>query len=296
MLNVFHAQSLHAKPLPRRSNLVNYSLFKTLDSWIDFRSFSIKYVCNGLEKYTVNQNTYYVKSGQYILANEHASGKVEIESNEWVRGICIDISPELLAEALASQLRPDTLCPDLNLDRFFNSPDFLDNLYSAQQTAVGQLLTQLDASLSSGALSPDAIPQNLYYNMATALVQDHIPIYLSLQNIPSVKWQTSKILYKKVSEAKAVIEHQTHEAIDVAQLALHVQMSPYHFHRIFQKTFNISPYHYSLRVRLNHAMTLMAHQKYSITEAAMATGFSDISSFSKTYKKHFGSSPSQLTL
>ena len=61
MLNVFHAQSLHTKPLPRRSNLVNYSLFKTLDSWIDFRSFSIKYVCNGLEKYTINQNTYEVK-------------------------------------------------------------------------------------------------------------------------------------------------------------------------------------------------------------------------------------------
>ena len=73
-------------------------------------------------------------------------------------------------------------------------------------------------------------------------------------------------------------------------------MSPYHFHRIFQKTFNISPYHYSLKVRLNHAATLMAHQKYSITEAAMATGFSDISSFSKTYKKHFGVSPSQLVL
>ena len=49
---------------------------------------------------------------------------MEIDSNEWVRGICIDISPELLAEALASQLRPDTLCPDLNLDRFLTLPTF----------------------------------------------------------------------------------------------------------------------------------------------------------------------------
>ena len=32
----------------------------------------------------------------------------------------------------------------------------------------------------------------------------------------------------------------THEAIDVAQLALHVQMSPYHFHRIFSKKHSAS--------------------------------------------------------
>ena len=89
---------------------------------------------------------------------------------------------------------------------------------------------------------------------------------------------------QKVAEAKALIECHTHEAIDVAQLALTctdvaLSLSPH-----LSKTFSVSPYHYSLKVRLNRANTLIAHQKYTITEAAFATGFSDISSFSKTYK------------
>ncbi len=286
MLNVIQAQSLHEKPLPRKSNLVNYSLFKTLDSWIDFRSFSIKYVAEGHERYFVNDNIYDVHAGQYILANDHATGKVEINSKTWVKGICIDVAPALISEALASRLRPDTLQPDANLDKFFTSPDYLDNLYHVADNKVGALLKSLESELTSEKNTIHTIRPDVYFDFATAIVEDHIPVYQALQRIPSVKMQTAKDLFRRVNKARLYIENLVHSPVNIDELAADVFMSPYHFHRTFKSAFNTSPYHYSLMVRLNYARKLIQENQLTWTEAASATGFSDISAFGKSYKKY----------
>lgn len=288
MLNVIQAQSLHENPLPRKSNLINYSLFKTLDTWIDFRSFSIKYVAEGRERYHVNDNIYDVHAGQYILANDHASGKVEINSKTWVKGICIDVAPSLISEALAARLRPDTLQPDASLDKFFTSPDYLDNLYHAADNKVGTLLKSLESELTSDENTNHSIRPDVYFDFATAIVEDHIPVYQALQRIPSVKMQTAKDLFRRVNKARLYIENLVHSPVNIDELAADVFMSPYHFHRTFKSAFRTSPYHYSLMVRLNYARKLILEKHITLTEAAAATGFSDLSAFGKSYKKYQG--------
>jgi AraC family transcriptional regulator len=39
---------------------------------------------------------------------------------------------------------------------------------------------------------------------------------------------------------------------------------------------------------------LLERDKYSVSEAAYAAGYSDIFAFSKAFKKHFGYSPSSV--
>lgn len=49
-----------------------------------------------------------------------------------------------------------------------------------------------------------------------------------------------------------------------------------------------------MRARLNHAKQLLAKRNMNITEVALSSGFSDLSYFSRSFKKVFGYTPSQF--
>jgi AraC family transcriptional regulator len=70
-----------------------------------------------------------------------------------------------------------------------------------------------------------------------------------------------------------------------------VGLSEFHFIRLFKQSFSISPYQYIIQCRLAHAQTLLANH-VSIANTAFDTGFADVFSFSKAFKKAFGMSPS----
>ena len=152
MYNVFQGNSLNTQVLPIKSNLINFSAFNELLSPINFRSFSIKYVSEGCEKYTVNGNPYFVKKGEYLLANHFSEGFVEIESHHLVKGICIDVSPRLISEVISSYLSPEIPVEDIPDDDFFNSPDFLENQYHSKNTKTGQLLQSLNCDIFKNRL------------------------------------------------------------------------------------------------------------------------------------------------
>ena len=59
----------------------------------------------------------------------------------------------------------------------------------------------------------------------------------------------------------------------------------------FKKVYGISPYRYMTIVRMQEATNLLINNT-SITETALAVGYSDIFQFSKAFKKFYGYSPS----
>jgi AraC family transcriptional regulator len=294
MYNVFNAESLTSKPLPLRSSLVNYSMFRTLESPINFRSFSIKYVCDGCEQYTINGSKYNVFQKQYILANHLAEGKVLIDDKSIVKGICIDIAPEILSEVVASQRRPDTNIADLDLDIFFNSSDFLINQYDAQNSNLGLSLLHLENIIQSAPFQNHQFTKETYFTLAENIVQDHIPIFKKLQSLNSIKPATKNDLLKKIQRGKEYIDVHFKNQIDIKEIASIANMSEYHFFRIFKTVMGISPYQYILQLRLYYARQLMIEQDMPISEIATLAGFNDISNFSKTFKKEFGYSPSKI--
>ena len=68
----------------------------------------------------------------------------------------------------------------------------------------------------------------------------------------------------------------------------------YHFYRLFKSVFGISPHQKLVQNRLHFACNLLRSRKATVTEAALSGGFPDVYSFSKSFKKHFGFSPSLI--
>lgn len=70
--------------------------------------------------------------------------------------------------------------------------------------------------------------------------------------------------------------------------------SPFHFHRIFKYISGETLNEYVTRKRIEKSALDILHKKVTISEIAYKYGFVEISSFSKTFKKYYGVSPSSF--
>lgn len=292
MTKALTPHNLAQKSLPKNGNLFDASALKECYSSVKYRNFSIKYVVEGLELYTVNGKKYSVKSGQYLLANRFSEGNVLIDSKHDVRGICIDVSTDFLAEVVSSHLRPDVFQTELELGSFFNTESFLQNKYDARQTKLGTFLNGMEKSLFELSEIKKEPANDFYYTVCEKIIEDHVPIFKQLQNVKAINTETRKDIMRRLLIGKGIIDDCFLDALTVSDIASQSGISEYHFYRLFKKTFGQSPNQYLIQKRLSHAKKLLSTQSISITELASFCGYSDIFTFSKSFKKQFGFSPS----
>ena len=106
--------------------------------------------------------------------------------------------------------------------------------------------------------------------------------------------------YDNIFEDKKIIKN-TYEFINdsidtnftLESLATNVNLSKYHFLRLFKKEFGLTPHAFIVNERLNRANKLI-QKGISISEASVHVGFNDQSHFSRNFKKYFGYTPSYL--
>lgn len=105
--------------------------------------------------------------------------------------------------------------------------------------------------------------------------------------------EQEKTYIRLVNKSEDYIEQHLNESISLKELADNVNYSEYHFHRIFTKYSNETLKHFISRFKLERAAIFMSiNQSTSLTTIALNYGYNNSSSFSRAFKRHFGSSPS----
>ncbi len=87
------------------------------------------------------------------------------------------------------------------------------------------------------------------------------------------------------------VEEHLAERLPVSRLAKLARLSRYHFCRSFRHSFGLSPHRYHLHRRAERAKTLLANPTLSITDIALDLGFPEASTFSTTFRKLVGRTP-----
>lgn len=88
-------------------------------------------------------------------------------------------------------------------------------------------------------------------------------------------------------------DNYAHESISIEKLAELSHMSSAYYRRIFNDSFGTSPIRYINALKLHRAAELISSRIYTVSEAAEQSGYTDISHFSREFKKHFGIPPSE---
>lgn len=87
----------------------------------------------------------------------------------------------------------------------------------------------------------------------------------------------------------------TVEHLSVTELSDACGVSPEYFRALFKKNFGISPVKYINGLRILRAKELLLSGMCSVSNAAEMSGFSDMSYFSREFKKATGAAPSKFT-
>jgi AraC-like DNA-binding protein len=81
-------------------------------------------------------------------------------------------------------------------------------------------------------------------------------------------------------------------ALDVPALARRAHASTAHFSRCFKETFGETPHQYLQTRRIERAQELLRLTELTVSEVCLAVGYTSLGSFSATFKRTVGMTPS----
>lgn len=95
------------------------------------------------------------------------------------------------------------------------------------------------------------------------------------------------------SSIASYIELNYMKNLHLDHMAEQLDTSPKYFSNYFKKTFEINFVEYLNRVRLSHAKEMLKKTEWSVAEIGEKTGYLNSSTFTSTFKKYHGVSPSE---
>ncbi len=152
----------------------------------------------------------------------------------------------------------------------------LDHLFQYRDRQVNELAADSPAELPCMTCSMLLyLIGDLLARTDAGAVMWNDPVYQRLR--PSIEYMDAHF---KVSPSLEVVAQRSH-------------LAPNYFHSLFTATFDVTPFAYMLRRRMDTARQLLSNTTMTVREVAANAGYGNEFYFSRVFKKQFGVSPSR---
>ncbi|MEL6537360.1 MAG: helix-turn-helix transcriptional regulator [Bacteroidota bacterium] len=253
-------------------------------------NFSIKYVLQGEEQYTLDGKRHTPKAGQYLIINDER--EVETQPVQGSVGISVFLDKTLIAEAYHALTHTDeTLLDQGHSLSPLPNPEFFEHPL-AHHDLLGDALKSLAAPIVANPQAAQTLHKETYYLMAEMVVRSQKQVTDSISRITRVKKSTRDELYRMALLAREYLREHATEECNLDALSQYVGLSKYHLIHVFRSAFGQTPYQYYLHCKVHRAQEYLRHGALSQGEIAALCGFNDVYAFSKTFKKLTGTTPS----
>ncbi|NMG22230.1 AraC family transcriptional regulator [Brasilonema bromeliae] len=185
--------------------------------------------------------------------------------------ISISLEPTQLAHLAHESVDGDRL----ELLPQFAHPDLLIH-------GIGVALKrELEAGEASSRLYVDALTTALGAHLIRRYATRHHYLGNYTDGLPKLKLQLV------IDYIQAYLDRD----LSVGELAAIVQMSRYHFGRLFKQSTGLTAHQYVLQCRIEKAKQLLRDPELPITEVYQQVGFQSQSHFTKVFRRHTGVTP-----
>lgn len=194
------------------------------------------------------------------------------------RSVPVRISPDFVESALGTGFDPAAIA-----SRPFARERAVDDQDIILSQIVGAMMLDARAGNPAGPI--------FQQTMAMALVHRVTLPAMASKNMPRRGGRLSPLQLRRVIDR---VEGDLSAKLSLRQLAGEAGVSTRYLCSAFRASTGMSPYQYVLHRRVEQAKNLIVGGGMSLTETALAVGFSDHSQMSKTFRKLLDRSPSSF--
>jgi AraC-like DNA-binding protein len=99
------------------------------------------------------------------------------------------------------------------------------------------------------------------------------------------------ITLARLSRARDYLGACYRERVTLEDAAREARLSPFHFNRVFARTFGETPHEFVTRMRIDQAKKLLLAENQSVTDICFDIGYDSLGSFSMKFRSLTGLSP-----
>lgn len=246
--------------------------------WHDDVELSI--VLSGEMAYNVNGNKIIIGEGNGVFINSrqfHSNFRADDSDCEY---LCLVFHPLLLSAN--HYVEKNYVFPVISNLRFPHTILRNSTRWQCDILTDVQRIYQLSVEKEKGS---DILIQSLLYHLWSAL-------YIHMPDIDR-SYDQSDIRLTALHSMLGYLQKHFDEKITLQDIAAAGNVCQSNCCIIFNDYLHQTPIQYLIGYRLNKSTELLKNTTMNITEIAISSGFSGLSYFAETFRKHFGLSPSE---
>lgn len=235
----------------------------------------IVFLISGRGSYVVDSQRYLLQPGDVVLVGSRSVHRPELEGDASYERIILYISPDYL-------LRQSAADCDL-LACFSGKQGHVLRLKETPRQRLFGMAAALERELSAERYGSSVLSSAALLRLLVEIGQN---LQLQDAHYPSPAVPKSD----RVLQLQRYIQAHLAEDLDIDTLAEQLYISKYHLMRQFRRETGTSIHAYLSQQRLLHARKLI-ESGMRATEACYRSGFRSYSSFTRSYAKHLGTTP-----
>jgi AraC family transcriptional regulator len=252
---------------------------------------SIKSVLRGNGTWSTQSGRFVLDADSILVLNNRQPYTILIDSPQPVRTFCLFFKDGVVEEARRCHTRGAAELLD-DPWRLPPAVGFFEQMH-AKQGPIARLLAAMQREVASGHATAESLEDG-FLLMARHLLQLRSDLERSAARVPSIRAATRTELFRRLSNARSMIEASLGGQLNLDTIAKAACLSPYHLHRLFAKVFGETPHRYAVRRRMDRARRLLAQTDMPVTLVCLESGFQSLGSFSSLFRREHGCSPQQF--
>jgi AraC family transcriptional regulator len=249
---------------------------------------TIKFVFKGFEDCEINKRKLSIYPDTFIAFNEGSNYSSRIDSITPVNTFSVSFAHQFINDF--HQTYCNTHEQQLDGKKVESKPIFVESLYPF----IGDMrfnILHLKSQIDNGQNDEMLINEYMYHCLLNYYKIYNIEFTQKLDRLSFTKTKTKEEILKRLTIAKEFMSSNFNQKLILEDIADQACLSVNHLLRTFKEAYDMSPYQFLMRLRLNRAKYLLQTTSYPLNEIVNLIGFECTSSFIRLFKSTFNVTP-----